>query len=360
MKFFYLFFCVALCFFACSENKEIGVKVECDYEYKPPIRDVDEYDNFFPLQWHLQSTHNFSINIAPAWEITKGRGVKVAVIDNDFQKEHEDFENIEVYNVIDDGNSCDPVKRSEYSHGTAVSGVVAARQNVVGTMGVAPECDLLFVGGNDDYFYEDAQLIKAFDYAQNWGADVINCSWGTYNVSSVLESLLEGLYENGTVIIFACGNDRKNLDNVNIRDESELPWVIGVSRSNEYGVLSSGSDFGSNLDIMAPGDRILAPDLMGAEGSNNHNGEANENYGYRSGASFSAPIVSGVAALILAANPTLTVDEIYQIITQTAKKTGDESMYDANGFSLRHAYGLIDAGNAVRRAAGLCPTSISE
>jgi hypothetical protein len=63
---------------------------------------------------------------------------------------------------------------------------------------------------------------------------------------------------------------------------------------------------------------------------------------------------------MLAANPTLTPDEIRRIIIETAKKTGGESMYDANGFSLRHAYGLIDAGKAVKRSAGLSSASINE
>jgi len=301
---------------------------------------------------------NFSINIFPAWKITKGGGVKVAVIDVDIQKNHEDFGNVEVYNVVNQSNRCEPTDRNSYSHGTAVTGVLAARQNVAGTIGVAPECDLLFIGGNSSYFYSDASLIKAFNYAKNWGAKVINCSWGTYDVSSTLESVLKNLYEDGITVVFAVGNDGKNLDDMKTTDESELPWVIGVSRSNEFGLLSAGSDYGSKIDVMAPGDRILAPDLMGSEGSNNHDGNANDNYGYRAGASFSAPIVSGIAALMLAVNPSLTPFEIRQIITQTAKKTGDASLYDANGFSLRHAYGLIDAGVAIKQTG--CGTSISE
>jgi subtilisin family serine protease len=348
-------FLIFLCFFACTKDDEIGTKTDNDYCNKLPAPSpkADSYDEYFKYQWHLASNEYFSINVVPAWERTKGAGIKVAVLDDGIQKNHEDFENINVYNILDESNDCEPSLRTEYSHGTAVSGVIAARQNGVGTIGVAPECDLLFIGDSSYDIYSDAVAIKAFEYAKNWGARVISCSWGSYNVSSTLSSQIKNLYENGITIVFACGNDSKNMDALGINDESELPWVIGVSMSDENGYRAYRSNYGNNIDIMAPGTLILMPDLMGIEGDTPTVGYINENYTFSSGTSFSTPIVAGVAALMLAANPSLTPSEIRTIITQTAQKTGNVQ-YDANGFSLYNAFGLINAAEAVKRAYGNC------
>jgi len=347
---FLLPFFIILSFFSCSEKEEeIGVKIE-NNPYIPNPHQPNSFDPFFHSQWYLQSEQDFSINILEAWKITKGAGVRIAVLDDNIQKNHEDFGAISVFNVINATNSIEPQDRGTYSHGTAVAGVITARWNGVGIMGVAPQSDMLFVG-DPNIFSEDADLIRALNAAKIWGAQVINCSWGGGVISESFESQMRTLYENGVVVVFATDNRRENLDNRPQIDESELPWVIGVSGSNKRGLINSA--FGSNLDIMAPSIDILALDLMGAEGSNNHGGLANNNYGLRSGTSFAAPIVSGVAALMLAVNPTLSPTEIRRIITETAQKTGDESMYDQNGFSLFHAYGLIDAEKAVLRARDL-------
>ncbi|MDR0304228.1 MAG: S8 family serine peptidase [Chitinispirillales bacterium] len=364
-------FVIFLCpfgFFSCTKYDEIGTKIDDDYYCKPPTEkrdttpneEYEEYDEYFKHQWHLNA-QCFSINIIPAWEITKGAGVKVAILDDGIQKNHEDFENIKVYNILDQSDNCEPTAKTIYSHGTAVAGVLAARQNGIGTIGVAPECDLLFIGDNSECLYSsDDIVIKAFEYAKNWGAQVISCSWGSYNVSSSLSSEIRRLYDDGIVIVFACGNDKKNMDIYNINDESELPWVIGVSSSDENGELAASfSNYGSNIDIMAPGTSILSLDLMGAEGSNNGMEFVNQNYRFCRGTSFSAPIVAGVAALILADNPSLTPKEVYNIITQTAQKTGNVQ-YDANGFSLRHAYGLIDAAAAINANGGMIKKIIGQ
>jgi len=354
-----LIFLAFLCFFACTKDNEIGTNTSDDYYFKPSKRDpleTDEYDEYFKHQWHLASGKYFSINVVPAWQFTKGAGVKVAVLDDGIQKSHEDFENISVYNVLDESDDCEPTIRTTYSHGTAVSGIIAARQNGVGTMGVAPQCEFLFIGDSTYNIYSDAVAIKAFEYAKNWGARVISCSWGSYNVDPILSSQIKRLYDDGIVIVFACGNDNRNMDGIGINDESELPWVIGVSASNENGDRASFSNYGSNIDIMAPGTSLLLLDLMGTEGSNNSTEVVNENYAFKSGTSFSAPIVAGVAALILSADPSLTPDEVRRIIIQTAQKTGNAQQYDANGFSLFNAYGLI---NACAALGGDCSGNVS-
>ena len=356
-----LLFLYILSFVSCTNNNKTDPDPDENYydKCKNLVRNdgidmsADKYDEYFKHQWHLASDRYFSINIIPAWEITKGAGIKVAVLDDGIQKNHEDFENIDVYDVINGKDNCEPSAKSAFSHGTAVSGIIAARQNKIGIMGVAPECDFLFIGDSSHYIYEDAVAIKAFEYAKNQGAKVINCSWGSGNASSIFESQIKSLYDSAIVVVFACGNDHKNLDWPGIKDESEIQWVIGVSASNKTGNRANFSNYGKNIDIMAPGDSILSANLMGRW-------QIDNNYAISSGTSFSAPIVAGVAALILSVNPSLSPSDVRKIIIETAQKTCDSSIsYDSEGFSLYHAYGLIDAGEAVMRAAGVA-TRISE
>ena len=310
-----------------------------------------DFDTYFRKQGylHYSGIHGLpdwkrqaAIDILPAWEITKGAGIKIAVFDENIQSKHEDLANILTWNVLDASVSCDPIDPSASSHGTAVSGLIIARENGIGIIGVAPESDFLFIGDSTEKF-RDSDVLKAFEYAKNWGARVISCSWGSYNASQFFENLVKDFYNQGITIVFACGNEGINLDDNRRRDESELPWVIGVSSSNQQGVLANFSNYGNNIDIMAPGERIYTL--------------SNDYYEFRRGTSFSAPIVAGVAALMLSANPSLTPTQIRQIIFDTARKTPPESdrytRRNGNCFSLYHAHGLINAGRAVRKAAGL-------
>ena len=363
-------------FFTCTERKEEEADHIIPYPPSLPIicrtqnetsgTEVfyDDYDEYFKHQWYLNHDSHFSINIIPAWEITKGAGIKVAVLDVGIDKYHEDFSNIEVYNVSDGTDVCHSIISKGFSHGTTVSGIIAARKNAVGTMGIAHECDFLFVGdtttkvvdkGNvaEDLYSSDAIVIKAFQYAKDWGARVISCSWGTYNASSTLRSQMKNLYESGVVVLFASGNENKSLDLPGINDESEIAEVIGVSASDETGSRVNFSNYGRNIDIMAPGINIFSLDTTGTEGS--YGGQKFQNYRAHQGTSFATPIAAGVVALMLAVNPSLTPKEVRTIITETAQKTCGitNETYDGNGFSLSHAYGLIDAAKAVRRAAGL-------
>lgn len=371
----FLFF-ICLLFLACSDdNGEIGTKIS-DNEQKngqtitrddSNVVDIyDDYDEYFKYQGYLNYSGEYGLNeyvkqaaidILPAWEQTKGAGIKVMVFDGDIQSSHEEFGNISIWNVLYESNSCEPANRNILSHGTAVSGLIAAQENGKGIIGVAPESEFLFIGDPTENF-SDADIIKAFEYAKDWGVNIISCSWGSYNASSTFESLVKSFYNDEITIFFAAGNENINMDERHpiygkINDESELEWVIGVSASNPQGVKSSASNYGSNIDIMTPGEKILSLDLMGNDGKNG-GAPANNNYTFVSGTSFSAPITAGVAALMLSVNSSLTPAEIRQIIIETARKnppqTGD---YDSNGFSLYHAYGLLDAGKAVRKAAGL-------
>ncbi len=321
-------------------------------------------DPYFRYCWHLDYTDplfcntyqidkNAGINIKEAWKISKGEGVIVAVIDDNFEKGHEDLAaNIfEVYNVNTDSNVAE--NNSGYpSHGSTCAGFIASPENGVGVVGVAPEAQLLLIAENT---YFDYNTLKAFDYAKEKGAKVISCSWGSYDVSASLTSKLKEMYDAGITVLFANGNDSYDLDNDAWDDESEVPWVLGIGASAEDNDYTSYTNYGSNIEVIAPGGDdlgVLSIDDTGEEGWDYQYNLVNNNYAFVTGTSFATPVTAGVVALMLSANPALTPDEIRTILIETADKVGGDANY-IDGFDTYRAYGKVNAEKAVKRAAGL-------
>jgi subtilisin family serine protease len=319
-------------------------------------------DPYYQYSWHLDYTSaNFfedeqidtaaHINIESAWEISRGEGVIVAIIDSVFNQTHEDLsENVlSTYNAATDNNII-PYDGSAYTHGTTCAGVVGSPQNGIGTIGVAPKSKLLLIS----YGLGDHQTVMAFNYAQKNGAKVISCSWGSYGVSEGVADKIEELYNDGITVVFSNGNDRMSLDKNFINDESELPTVIGVGATGEDNDAASYTNYGSNSDLVAPGGDyspgLLGLDDMGETGYGSNDGILNENYDFVNGTSFSAPVVAGVVACMLGANPNLSPKIIREILIVTADKVGESASYDSNGFDKYHSYGKINAGKAVEMA----------
>ena len=285
-----------------------------------------------------------SINLFGAWFVTKGNKLKVAIIDEDFDVTHKDLKGsiIDTYNVVTGGTDVS----GSGGHGTTVAGHFGAPLNGVGTSGAAPDVQFILI----KYGYNDAQDIAAFEYAKNAGAKIINCSWGDYHVSDAMVAELKSLYDAGITVVFASGNDGRSLDDDGINDQSEVTWVLGVGASTAQNDVWSSSNYGDSLEVIAPGAHVLGLKATGTGNFTPPGGAVDKNYGFGSGTSYSAPIVSGVAALIQAANPSFTPAQIRERIISTAQKVGKENgaNYDSKGFDTKRAYGKIDAGAAVQ------------
>ncbi|KIM06337.1 MAG: hypothetical protein KU28_09020 [Sulfurovum sp. PC08-66] len=318
-------------------------------------------DPYRQYLWHIEAPtnrtfgYNYAIakdssaNVAKAWEITKGEGVLIAIIDNGFDVNHEDLKDniVLTYSVVNENSEI--LSEELGTHGTAVAGIVAAVSNSVGTIGVAPKAKIVLI--QDSQLTTDADTLKAFEYAQKSGARVINCSWGTNNVSDAVAHKIKELYDEGIVVVFASGNDGYSLDRYGIDDESELAFVLGVGSSSESNTRSSYSSYGDSIDILAPaGERIgiVATDDYGTHQLGLREGMLENGYTFFSGTSASAPIVSGVVALMLSVNPDLTPKEVREIIITNAQKIGGVE-YIA-GWNRQYAYGKIDAYKAVLAA----------
>lgn len=313
---------------------------------------------------------NAHINLSTAWNTTKGKksnaeAIKVAIIDEGFEVSHPEIKDqiFATYNVMTGTTDVSNTSTSTFSHGTAVAGVIASKY-----LGVAPEAQLILINIDllDDYqsssTLTEADLISAFQKAVDLGAQVINCSWGGGSVSGILSAKIQELKDKNITVVFSAGNDSSNLDSDGTTDESELSSVIGVGASSVENDITSYSNYGSQIDLIAPAGGnttdgligILSLDLTGTNGINTSSqlDLVNYNYSFVQGTSFSAPTVSGVVALLLAVKPTLTADEIRQILIDTADKVGiaNGANYSVNNFDEKRAYGKINAGNAMIEA----------
>jgi len=193
----------------------------------------------------------------------------------------------------------------------------------------------------------DTDIIALFDKAAAFGADIISNSWGTGNVSPAVKAKIVDLATNsrggkGITIVFACGNNDQDMGN----DESAIPEVVSVGATNNDNVRAGYSNYGANLDIMAPGGEYLGIttiDPMGSNGGASIDTDYlvyNDSNGFV-GTSAATPIVSGVVALMLEKNPNLTRVEIENILKSSADNIGTVG-YDADGRNDYYGYGKIN------------------
>ncbi len=328
----------------------------------PPVPPVSSFDqnSYYYQQWAEPAEAGIHMDMNGTHRYI-GRNVKVAVIDDGLDVTHEDLKDAvkKTYDVQSRTTNVQP-SSDEENHGTEVAGVIAARNNDIGIVGTAPGVDIYFIRMPFGTGVSTTEIIDAFEKAKEWGADVINCSWGSNDVADSVKSAIvdiarHGRNGKGTIIVFAAGNDDQDIGN----DESSIPEVIAVGSSNEDNLRSSYSNYGAALDVMAPGGEhygITTLDQMGQAGV----ADKDLNYilydDYRSGrndppkpfagTSASAPIVTGVVAQLLEANPNLTRENVVNALECSADKIGNES-YDQSGRNDYYGYGKINATNAL-------------
>jgi subtilisin family serine protease len=230
-------------------------------------------------------------------------------------------------------------------------------------------------------------VANGFNWAWQNGADVISNSWRGYNPSTIIDdaitnTLTNGRNNKGPVVVFAAGNE----NNTNIRypgnSNPDILVVGAISPCGERKSFTScdgewrwGSCYGTQLDIVAPGVLIPTTDRQGTAGYNpnvplhvNSGGNkittdfANEDYTvWFNSTSSACPHVAGTVALVLSVNPSLTVQQVNNIIESTAQKAGGYIYQITPGrpngtWNEQMGYGLVDAYAAVQAAD--CPTTI--
>ncbi len=319
-------------------------------------------DDFIDDQWHLPL-----IGAPSAWDDAQGSGVNIAIVDSGLDLTHPDLApNLRTDIDIDVvGGDLDPSYDTTVEmHATWVSGLAAARgNNTIGVSGVAPLAGIVGVRLIINELISDAQMAQAMAH-RSAGASAINQvgvsnnSWGPEELTfgspgpQMLQALqtatTSGRDGRGVVYVWAAGNGGDIGDDSGWDGFTSNRFVIAVGATGGDGIRAYYSESGASLLVNAPGgvgpsNGVVTTKLGG---------------GYtiagdgRSGTSFAAPVVAGVAALVLSADPTLHYRDVMHLLVQTAVRTdvgNADWKTNGSGRIFNHAYGFgrVDAAAAV-------------
>ena len=265
-----------------------------------------------------------------AWSTSTGAGIKVAIVDTGIDMDHPDLQ----ANIKGGFNAIAPARKykdpnnfdDDNGHGSHCAGIVAAIDNDIGVIGVAPEAFLYGVKVLDGAgFGYDSDIIEGFQWCIDNGMQVVSCSFGGYDDDQTFHDAVDAVWEAGCIIVAAAGNDGYEEPDLYPAGYST---VMAISAMASDDTIIYWSNYGSEIELAAPGVSIYSCYKRGG-------------YTTMSGTSMACPHVSGVAALILAVHPTYTNEQVRQLLQNTAEDLG------ASGWDPYYGYGLVDAEAAV-------------
>jgi subtilisin family serine protease len=355
-------------------------------------------DEFLRRQWHLENTGTHGgeslgykagadARVVAAWKRLDSLGsddVVVGIIDDGFDLDHPDLSGKAVHPWDFGRNSSDVRPEPSLTapgegdwHGTACAGVAVGKAAGGQIVGAAPNAKLLPVRMNDSL--SPMQVTKWFDYMTDRGAWVVSCSWGAeaevYPLSERIAHAIsrcarEGRSGKGCVVVFAAGNSGKNVNDPPHSQNgfATHPDVIAVAACTSRDTHADYSNFGKEIWTCAPSGgqgawNIITSDAAGTyvdgAGIERSRGYAPGDYNFNfTGTSSACPLVAGVCALVLSANPELTSEDVREIVRRTARKIGGDSEY-REGHSTKFGYGCVDAESAVNEAIRATPGRIA-
>ena len=334
-----------------GRDGSIRYRVRDNYEPGPGTTTINNTD----------ASSGIDINVSPAWDVYASlpdrRSVIVAVIDTGIDISHPELTNSIWVNpneipgdgIDNDGNGYpdDIFGWNFYSgnnqiyfgpeddHGTHAAGTIASAWDGKGTVGIADSAYVkimpLKVLGSDEGKGSTTSVKEAIRYAEANGASICNLSAGTYTYDEELAAIIRDssmlfVISSGNGDIFGTGYD---IDQSPVYPAA-LPYdnIISVSNLLFDGSLDESSNFGAvGVDIAAPGAYILST-------------TSNNGYSFLSGTSMSAPMVTGVAALVYSCRPDLTLMDVREAILSSARKLSSLEGKTATG-------GMLDAHGAI-------------
>lgn len=282
-------------------------------------------DPYYSSAWHLPK-----IGAPSAWDITPGSsGVVIAILDSGIDPTHPDLAPnlLPGYNFVSNNTST----ADWNGHGTIVAGAAAAiGNNSVGVAGIAWQNKILPVVIADSAGYAlFSTIASGITWAADNGAKVANLSYAAAG-SSTVTSAAQYALSKGMIVILAAGN-------CGCFDSTpENPYIVSVSATDPNDNLASFSSQGNFVDISAPGVSIYSTTSGGG-------------YGGYSGTSVASPVVAGVAALMISANPSLSASDVATLLKANADDLG------AAGWDPSFGYGRVNAYRAVAAAAASIP-----
>ena len=318
-------------------------------------------------QWYLSALGLDSLR----GEIT-GAGVTVGVVDEGIDTSHPDLQEQLLPALAFDTQFDTADGRPKYpvlvgppdNHGTAVAGIIAAQaNNETGIVGVAPDADLVStrVKWSWDQITQALTLQSQFDVSNNsWGAtapfaDNFNSTLLTFAYQALRTGVEDGRHGLGTVFVFSAGNSASYGENTNYHNFQNAREVITVAATNQDGSVAGFSTPGASVLVGAYGVDLLTTDRH----QPGWGYALSSNYTTFSGTSAAAPVVSGVVALMLEANPHLGYRDVQQVLALSAThpesmswKVNGASNFNLGGMQFNDSlgFGLVDAYSAVRLA----------
>ena len=317
---------------------------EPDYILKVQGTEPNDFRFWDGSQWNLKNTGasggtvGADIDATSAWDLrTSAAGLIVGVIDTGIRYTHEDLRgnmwknpgetgldnkgrnkatngvDDDVDGYIDDVHGINAFTHSgdpldDYGHGTHVAAILGASgNNNVGVAGVAWQVQLMALKSHDATGIGTiSTAIECMDYARAHGARIINASWGAYGFTSqALRDAITNLRDAGIIFVAACGNSAGDNDANPLYPASyDYNNIIAVAASTRTDAAASFTNWGrTTVDLAAPGASVFSA----------WNG-SDTDYRYLDGTSMAAPQVSGTAALIWAQSPTLTYQQVINLI----------------------------------------------
>jgi serine protease len=314
-------------------------------------------DPFYSYQWHLSNDTYGGIQIEQAWDVTSGHDAIVAVLDTGVAYENYSDSTGSYYVAPDltetrfvpgyDFINNDSHANDDHSHGTHVAGTIAqSTDNARGVSGVAFNSSVMPVKVlGKDGSGSHSGIANGIKWSADNGANVINLSLGGSSPSQTLEDALAYAHNKGVTIVAAAGNDgQEGVSYPAAYDD----YVIAVSATRYDEQIASYSNYGSSIDLAAPGGDTSVdqngdgyPDGV-LQNTFNPSTQNTSDFGYYffQGTSMAAPHVSGVAALIVSQGVTDPL-QVRDILESSAKDKGPE------GVDIYYGHGIVDAAAAL-------------
>lgn len=340
-------------------------------------------------QWGLQRL-GFDASPQSAWRLVKKNAepVIVALIDTGIDWNHRslDWDNIwrnpnEKINGIDDDKNgkVDDVIGWDFfarngkpwdmdGHGTMVAGIIAGSwKDADGVAGINPFARLMILKAVNNFGHTRSSYVaEALVYAADHGARVINLSVGGEKTNKMVTDALDYAYKKGAVIVVAAGNEGVSTEDYGLA-ASDKVLVVGASTVDDQH--ANFSNWGK-VSVAAPGvdilslrarrtDTLFSPKAIKYIAGTNYVG-TDRRYYRADGTSFAAPFVSGLASLMIANDPTLTNQQVINIIKSTAKDIGPPGVDQFTGYGLPDARAALQAPKDYFLFAGIARVAVTQ
>lgn len=362
-----------------------GAEIEPDLVTpSAPLNFEPPADARFGVLWHLENrgdqpglTSGADARVTGAWRKLGGFGsedVIVAVMDGGFDLGHLDLngKSVGAFDFVD--NDAEPIPDGWDAHGTACASVAVAALGGGEVVGVAPMARLMPLRTGA---ISAESVTRWFDHARMSGAWVVSCSWSALAdvyplpgpaAEAIHRCATEGRDGKGAVIVFAAGNNRRGVNDLprNLNGFAIHPDVLAVAASTSRDTHASYSSTGREIAVCAPssgapGRPVTTADVtdgLDDDGQVIARGYASgDYYDAFAGTSCACPVVAGVCALVLTANPELSAAEARDLVRDTTRRIGDGYI---DGHSPKFGRGCVDAESAVAAALaarGIIPIS---